>query len=65
MNDKYQPKKYFSNGRTLEWGKDLTEEQMESMRQGEIFILLNEDGTRHNEVLMDSYNQIREGGIEG
>ena len=23
----YQPKKYFSNGRTFEWGKDLTSEQ--------------------------------------
>ena len=65
MNDEHRPKKYFSTGRTLDWGKDLTEEQMESLRKGEIFILLEEDGTRHSEVLMDSYNEIREGAIRG
>ena len=56
----YQLKKYFSKGRTLEWGKDLTSEQMETLKRGEIFILLGKDGKPHSEILMDSYNQIRE-----
>jgi len=60
----YQPKKYFSKGRTVEWGKDLTPEQMKALKKGEIFILLKKDGKPHSEILMDSYNQIRERAIK-
>jgi len=56
----YNPKKHFRNERTLVWGQSLTKEQMNSLRQGEIFILLDEDGEQHAEVLMDSYDNIRE-----
>lgn len=56
----YQPKEHFSKGGTFEWGKDLTLKQMRSLRKGEVFILLGEDGKPYSRVLMDSYNQIRE-----
>lgn len=56
----YQPKEYFTKGRTLEWGKDLTPKQMKALKKGEVFILLGEDGKPHCRILMDSYNQIRE-----
>lgn len=56
----YNPKKHFSKGRTLEWGKDLTPKQMKALRKGEVFILMDKDGYAHSRVLMDSYNQIRE-----
>lgn len=56
----YQPKEYFSKGRTFEWGKDLTPEQMEALRKGEVFVLLAADGKPTKRILMDSYNQIRE-----
>ena len=56
----YQPKKYFSKGRTFEWGKNLTPKQMRALRKGEVFVLLAEDGKPFKRILMDSYNQIRE-----
>jgi len=56
----YQPKNYYSKGRTIEWGKDLTHDQMKALRSGEVFVLLGEDGKPFKRVLMDSYNQIRE-----
>lgn len=56
----YDPKNYFSKDRTLEWEADLTPEQMEALRKGEIFVLLEQDGSPHSRILMDSYNQIRE-----
>ena len=64
MNKEYQPKKYFSKGQTLEWGKDLTPKQMEALRKGEAFILLDKNKVPYRRILMDSYNQIREGRIE-
>ena len=56
----YQPKNYFSKGRTFEWEKNLTPEQMEALRSGEVFILLGADGKPFKRILMDSYNTIRE-----
>lgn len=56
----YDPKNYFSKGRTLEWEKDLTPEQMKALKKGEVFVLLGKDGSPHSRILMDSYNQIRE-----
>lgn len=56
----YQPKEYFSEGRTFEWGKNLTPEQMEALRNGEVFVLLSAEGKPLKRILMDSYNQIRE-----
>lgn len=60
MSKEYQPKKYFSKGRTLEWEKDLTPEQMDSLRKGEAFILLDKNKLPYRQILMDGYNQIRE-----
>jgi hypothetical protein len=56
----HHPKQYFNHGRTFEWGKNLTPEQMDALRGGEIFVLLGQDGKPCSTVLMDSYNQIRE-----
>lgn len=61
---KYQPKKYFCNDRKVKPGNDLTEEQMIALRDGEVFILLDEDGHPASQLLMDSYNQIREGRLD-
>ena len=60
MPIKWNPKKYFYKGRTLEWGKDLTQKQIKSLRQGEVFMLLDENKKLNRTILMDSYNQIRE-----
>ena len=57
---KYDPKKYFDNGRVLLWGEDLSPEASEAMLSGEIFTLLDPDGEPHRKVLKDTYNQIRE-----
>lgn len=56
----WNPKEYHNEGKTLEWGKDLTEEQSAAMREGEIFTLLDEKGKPYSIVLMDSYDTIRE-----
>lgn len=61
---KYNPKEYFHGGRTLTWGKDLSPGQMRALKNGEVFILLGEDGKPHSRVLMDSYNQIRERSVD-
>jgi hypothetical protein len=60
MNKGYSPKHYFDSARTLEWGKNITANNLERMACGEIFTLLGPDGEPHSKVLMDSYNQIRE-----
>lgn len=51
---------YEDNGRTLEWGKNLTTDQKEAMRAHEIFTLLDKEGKPHSKVLMDFYGAIRE-----
>lgn len=52
------------NGRTLEWGKNISPENMTLLRQGEVFTLLDADGQPHKRILMDSYGTIREGPIQ-
>ena len=53
-------KHYHNTGRTLPWGKDISPDDMNSMKNGEIFTLLTSDGRPYSEVLMDSYDVIRE-----
>ena len=60
MNEGYNPKYYFDNARTLKWGENIPETNLENMACGEIFTLLGPDGNPHFKVLMDSCNQIRE-----
>ena len=57
----WHPKEYEDNGKTLLWGKDLTEEQINLMEDGEIFTLLDEHGEFRSNVLMDSYGMLRRG----
>jgi hypothetical protein len=59
----YMPKDYYDIGRTLCSSRDLTSEQMVSLRNGEIFTLMKE-GIPVKRILMDSYNVIREGDLE-
>lgn len=54
------PKTYHDEGRTLKWGEDISIENMQALRSGEIFTLLNTEGEKYSTVLMDSYDQIRE-----
>ena len=61
----YQPKNYFSKGRTIKWGKDLTRRQMKALRKGEAFVLLGKDGKPLKRILMDSYNMLRERKLRG
>ena len=60
LNMVYQPKECSDNGRTLQWGKDISEDDMELLRQGEIFTLVDDVRTPKFKILMDSYNVIRE-----
>ncbi|MCK9458724.1 MAG: hypothetical protein M0R80_03730 [Proteobacteria bacterium] len=60
MNEGYNPKYYFDNARTLKWGENISEVNLESLACGEVFTLLGPDGEPHSKVLMDSHNQIRE-----
>jgi len=59
----YQPKKYFSKDRAIEWGKDLTMEQRKALTKGEVFKLLDKNGKPFKMLLMDSYNILREKAI--
>lgn len=54
------PKRYWHNGRLLEWGKGLSSEQKFALRRGEVFTLRDRSGTPYSLVLMDSYGAIRE-----
>jgi hypothetical protein len=58
-----QPKTYFDNGRTVEWGKDLSEETLAAMDGGEVFTLLDPDGKPYSRLLRDAYGTQREGPI--
>ncbi len=51
---------YTRCGRTANWGADLTPDEMQALREGEILILLGEEGRPHSELLMDNYGLIRE-----
>ena len=55
---------YSDNGKTLDWGKDISEENMELLNDGEIFTLLKYDGEPHSLILKDSYGVIREMGVK-
>lgn len=56
---------YFCKGVTLEWGKDLTEEYMDRMCEGEVFMLLDENGETCSLILIDRYGQVREIELRG
>lgn len=60
----YDPKRYDDRGRTVKWGEDLSEETMISMRDGEVFILLDKEGKPYKKLLLDHYNQLRESAIK-
>src|SRR5690554_4067164 len=57
---KYLDIKYFDNGRTLEWGKDLSQEYFEAMSKGEIFTLLDNKGQPFRRIFKDFYGELRE-----
>lgn len=59
----WHPKEHHFSGLTLEWGKDLTQEQVSLLEYGETFILLDKEGNLFKRVLMDSYGAIREGDL--
>jgi hypothetical protein len=59
----YRPKTYFDAGRTVEWGKDLSQEVVAAMDAGEIFTLLDASGRPHARLLKDSYGTLRQGAI--
>lgn len=60
MKGSYKAKRYYDNGRTLDWGKDLSPAEITALEDGEIFTLLSEDGKLFSAVLKDSYGRIRE-----
>ena len=60
MTTTWKPKTYHDDGRTLKWEDSLTPEQEQAMQGGEVFTLLDAEGTPHSIVLKDSYGQIRE-----
>ena len=55
----WKPKSYFDNGVTLEWGENISPENLRRMKKGEIFTLMK-DGKMQTRVLMDSFGSIRE-----
>lgn len=59
MDDYYGPKNYFDAGATVAPRSDLGAERMERLRGGEVFTVLNDDGTPDRRILMDSFNTIR------
>lgn len=63
MSDEYNPKQYFNNGGILKYGENLTKDQKERLKNGEVFTLLNQDGRPWKHVLMDSFDVIRSGVI--
>ena len=60
----WNPKHYKNCGFTLKWGKDISSGDMDLLRKGEVFTLLDKKGNPYSIVLMDSYNQIREGKLK-
>jgi len=63
MIGEWNLKSYFNDGREVKWGEDLTEEEMDALRKGEVFTLMK-DGKPVKCVLMDSYDSIRDATIE-
>lgn len=60
MSDDYKPKTYFENGATLDWGRNLTKDEIERMENGEIFILNDAEGKPLKKIFKDSFGQFRE-----
>jgi hypothetical protein len=60
MNEGYNPKYYFDNGRTFECRAEIFPRHLEDMACGEIFTILGPDKKPHSKMFMDSHNQIRE-----
>ncbi|MBW2632191.1 MAG: hypothetical protein JRC90_10650 [Deltaproteobacteria bacterium] len=56
---KWEPKTYYDNKAVIVWGLNLTAEQMDRLKKGEIFYRTNPNGEVQT-IFMDSYNQIRE-----
>lgn len=46
--------------RTLQWGKDISPENMKLLRSGRSFLLLDKHGRPYSIVLMDTFGTIRE-----
>ena len=59
----WNPKAYRNTGKMLYFGEDISPENMQLLREGEIFTLLDEAGNPFSNVLMDSYDTIREAPI--
>lgn len=45
---------------TLEWGKNISPENMTALREGALFVLLKADGNPHAFILIDTFGTIRE-----
>lgn len=56
----WRPKTYENKGHFLFWGRNLTDEQMTALKNGEIFTLLDIRLNPCKEVFMDAFNQIEE-----
>ena len=51
---------YYYDERTINWGEDLSPETMEAMADGELFMLLDDNGLPYRYVARDSFGEIRE-----
>lgn len=51
---------YHFDGRRLEWREDISEENMERLRNAEVLVLKDESGSDHAIVLMDIFGRIRQ-----
>ena len=60
MSGEWKPKAYAENGRTLKPRENISAENMELLRKGEVFILLDDHGHPSRKIGMDSYDAIRE-----
>jgi len=50
---------HFEGGR-LKWGESISPENMERLRNAEVFILENESGVDHAMILMDVFGNLRQ-----
>ena len=57
---KYKQKTYRYNGRSARWGEDLGPERMAALGDGEVILLLGENGEPYSWLLKDSYGKLRE-----
>lgn len=52
--ENYNPKAYFDNGATIPERTDLGADRMNRLRSGEVFTVLNENGSPSFRLLMDA-----------